>query len=105
MLERFASFIDAHQRFLLTTHENPDGDGIGASVGLAAYLRSLGKEARMVVTPSIPENLRWLDEAGLAEAYEPEGRHKDLAAWPVGRTTPDRFAGPRRRPGPAWTTT
>jgi phosphoesterase RecJ-like protein len=82
MLDRFASFIAAHQRFLLTTHENPDGDGIGASIGLAAYLKSLGKEARMVVTPSIPENLRWLDEAGLAEAYEPEGRHKDLAAWP-----------------------
>ena len=82
MLNRFAAFIDAHQRFLLTTHENPDGDGIGASIGLAAYLRSLGKEARMVVTPAIPENLRWLDEAGLAEAYEPEGRHKDLAAWP-----------------------
>lgn len=82
MLDRFAAFLDAHQRFLLTTHENPDGDGIGASIGLAAYLRSHGKEVRMVVTPSIPENLRWLDEAGLAEAYEPEGRHKDLAAWP-----------------------
>lgn len=82
MLERFAAFIDQHQRFLLTTHENPDGDGIGASIGLAAYLRSKGKEVRMVVTPSIPENLRWLDEAGLAESYEPEGKHKDLAAWP-----------------------
>ena len=82
MLDRFAAFIDQHQRFLLTTHENPDGDGIGASIGLAAYLRSKGKEVRMVVTPSIPENLRWLDEEGLAEAFEPEGRHQDLAAWP-----------------------
>ncbi|MBS1766430.1 MAG: bifunctional oligoribonuclease/PAP phosphatase NrnA [Acidobacteria bacterium] len=82
MLDRFASFIDQHQRFLLTTHENPDGDGIGASIGLAAYLRSKGKETRLVVAPGIPENLRWLDEAGLAEPYEPEGKHADLAAWP-----------------------
>ena len=82
MLDRFAAFLDQHQRFLLTTHENPDGDGIGASIGLAAYLRAKGKEARLVVSPGIPENLRWLDEAGLAEPYEPEGRHKDLAAWP-----------------------
>ena len=82
MLERFASFLDAHQRFLLTTHENPDGDGIGASVGLATYLRSLGKEARLVVTPGLPDNLRWLDEAGLAEAFEPEGKHKDIGTWP-----------------------
>lgn len=82
MLDRFAAFIDQHQRFLLTTHENPDGDGIGASIGLAAYLRSKGKEARIVVAPELPESLRWLDEAGLAEAYDPEGKHKDLAAWP-----------------------
>ncbi|HEU4950884.1 MAG TPA: bifunctional oligoribonuclease/PAP phosphatase NrnA [Holophagaceae bacterium] len=82
MLDRFAAFLDQHQRFLLTTHENPDGDGVGASLGLAAYLRSQGKEVRLVVTPELPENLHWLDEAGLAEAYEPEGRHRDLAAWP-----------------------
>ena len=82
MLDRFAAFLDQHQRFLLTTHENPDGDGVGASLGLAAYLRAKGKEVRIVVAPELPENLRWLDEAGLAEAYEPAGRHRDLAAWP-----------------------
>lgn len=82
MLDRFAAFLDQHQRFLLTTHENPDGDGVGASLGLAAYLRAKGKEVRLVVSPELPENLHWLDEAGLAEAYEPEGRHRDLAAWP-----------------------
>lgn len=82
MLDRFAAFIDQHQRFLLTTHENPDGDGIGASIGLAAYLRAKGKEARLVVAPGIPDNLRWLDEADFAEAYEPEGKHAGLAAWP-----------------------
>lgn len=32
-----------NERFLLTSHANPDGDAIGSAVGLARILRSLGK--------------------------------------------------------------
>ena len=32
-------------RFLLTSHANPDGDAIGSEIGLARILRSLGKGA------------------------------------------------------------
>lgn len=83
MLDRFAAFLDHHDQVLLTTHENPDGDGVGAAVALAAYLKGLGKAARIVVTPQLPENLRFLDPEGWIEAYQPEGRHAELAAWPT----------------------
>jgi phosphoesterase RecJ-like protein len=82
MLDRFADFLDGHAKLLLTTHENPDGDGVGAAVALAAYLKGQGKEARIVVAPALPENLRFLDPEGWIEAYEPAGAHRDLAAWP-----------------------
>jgi phosphoesterase RecJ-like protein len=82
MLDRFAAFLDRHARVLLTTHENPDGDGVGASIALAAHLKASGREARIVVTPSLPENLRFLDPEGWIEAYVPEGSHRDLATWP-----------------------
>lgn len=82
MLDRFAAFLDCHAKVLLTTHENPDGDGVGAAVALAAHLRGAGKEARIVVTPALPENLRFLDPEGWIEAYAPDGAHRDLAAWP-----------------------
>jgi phosphoesterase RecJ-like protein len=82
MLDRFAAFLDRHVRVLLTTHENPDGDGVGASIALAAHLKAGGKDARIVVTPALPENLRFLDPEGWIEAYEPDGAHRDLAAWP-----------------------
>jgi len=82
MLDRFAAFLDRHARVLLTTHENPDGDGVGAAVALACHLKVLGKAARIVVTPSLPENLRFLDPEGWIEAYDPLGPHRDLAAWP-----------------------
>lgn len=82
MLERFADFLDGHAKMLLTTHENPDGDGVGAAVALAAHLKAAGKSARIVVAPALPENLRFLDPEGWVEAYDPLGAHRDLAAWP-----------------------
>jgi nanoRNase/pAp phosphatase (c-di-AMP/oligoRNAs hydrolase) len=82
MLERFKSFLDQHQRFLLTTHENPDGDGVGAALGLAHHLRAQQKEVRIVVFPSLAENLRELDPERWIEAFDPEGIHRDLANWP-----------------------
>lgn len=82
MLDSFATFLHGTRRVLLTTHENPDGDGIGAMVGLAHYLRHLGKEVRIVVSPALPFFLAFLDPEGWIEPYEPAGRHADLSAWP-----------------------
>jgi len=82
MLERFARFLESSQKVLLTSHENPDGDGTGAMVGLAHYLRFLGKEVRIVVSPGLPHFLRFLDSENWIEAYDPNRTHKDLGLWP-----------------------
>ncbi len=82
MLNSFATFLQDSQRVLLTTHENPDADGIGALVGLAHFLRHSGKEVRIVVSPALPFFLAFLDPEGWIETYEPDGRHADLPHWP-----------------------
>jgi phosphoesterase RecJ-like protein len=82
MLNRFKEFLDRQERILLTTHENPDGDGVGAMLGLAHYLRARGKTVRIVVSPALPGFLAFLDGAGWVEAFAPQGAHRDLAAWP-----------------------
>jgi phosphoesterase RecJ-like protein len=84
MLERFARFLESSQKVLLTTHENPDGDGIGAMVGLAYYLRFLGKEVRIVVSPGLPSFLGFMDTEGWVEAYDPGHAHRELGLWPDG---------------------
>ena len=98
MLDRFAAYLDRHTRFLLTTHENPDGDGVGASIALAAWLKDQGKAVRIVVTPSLPENLRFLDPEGWVEALDVLGAHRELAAWPDSWLLVD--ASEPRRMGP-----
>lgn len=79
MLDRFNACLTPHRKILLTTHENPDGDGIGAMVALALYLRSLGKETRIIVTPSLPSVLAFLDPEGWVESFQSQ---EGLAGWP-----------------------
>jgi len=83
MLSRFKAFLETQDRVLLTTHEHPDGDGIGAMMGLAHLLKAMGKEVRLVVSPRIPEFLTFLDPQGWVEPLDLAGRHQDLAAWPT----------------------
>src|SRR4029079_14536596 len=61
----FARIIGGAKRFTLTTHVNPDGDALGSEIGLTRYLRSLGKELRIVNQDATPENLRFLEADGL----------------------------------------
>ena len=50
-------FLARHQRFLLTTHVNPDGDGIGSEVAMALWLAGRGKSVRVLNDSSMPAAL------------------------------------------------
>lgn len=52
--------IAAKQRFVLTTHMNPDGDGLGSEVGLALYLQSQGKDVTVLNDGAVPPNFEFL---------------------------------------------
>jgi phosphoesterase RecJ-like protein len=47
-LSQFLDFLRTTKRFLLTGHENPDGDCLGAQAALWHLLRTLGKEVQIV---------------------------------------------------------
>jgi phosphoesterase RecJ-like protein len=46
-LEQVAAAVREGQRFLLTTHEGPDGDALGSMLGMHQLLGSLGKDSVM----------------------------------------------------------
>ena len=77
----FVAKLNGFSRYLLTPHANPDADAIGATLGLAWHLRSLGKEVRIIVSPALPDFLKFLDEEGWIETYDPD-MHRHIAAWP-----------------------
>ena len=52
--------LRAGQRFLLTSHINPDGDAVGSSLGLARILRALGKGTLVWSRDEVPGSYRHL---------------------------------------------
>lgn len=59
-VKRFMEILDASQKVALTCHVRPDGDALGSTMGLAHLLRSLGKEATVVVPDQPPRSLGFL---------------------------------------------
>ena len=66
----FHDFVAGHQRFLLTTHVNPDGDGLGSEVAVALWLRGLRKSAHALNDSLVPEAYLFLTRDVTAEAFE-----------------------------------
>lgn len=54
MLSQVVELIENKNSFAITTHVRPDGDGVGSSLGLCWLLRSLGKQAEVVLRDEIP---------------------------------------------------
>src|SRR5215831_3753418 len=46
-LKAIADALRRHDRFLVVTHENPDGDALGSLLAATLALRQLGKDAVM----------------------------------------------------------
>ena len=56
-----AGYIEAGQRFLLTSHVKPDCDALGSELALAEILAARGKEAQIVNADEVPPHLAFLD--------------------------------------------
>jgi phosphoesterase RecJ-like protein len=53
-LKAIADALRSHERFLVVTHENPDGDALGSLLATALALRSLDKDAVMYLAGDAP---------------------------------------------------
>jgi bifunctional oligoribonuclease and PAP phosphatase NrnA len=57
-LDRLVAHLRAGRRFFVSSHQRPDGDAIGSAVGMALVLRSLGKQADVVMEAVPPHYLQ-----------------------------------------------
>jgi phosphoesterase RecJ-like protein len=79
LFEKCKSIFQQEHSFVLTTHVNPDGDGLGSEVALAAYLRSLGKETVIINQSETPSNYLFLHSIHPVEHFSRE-RHANVIA-------------------------
>jgi len=69
--------------FVLTTHVNPDGDGIGSEVALAEWLAAWEKEVRIINHSPTPEVYRFLDPESKILLFDPGRDRKTIASADV----------------------
>src|SRR5208337_2647967 len=84
MIERINEEIAQNRTFLITTHENPDGDAVGSTLALASYLRGLGKEVTLYYRDALPDIYAFLPLADTVLNAIPEGNYDICFVLDVG---------------------
>ena len=72
------SFIQPAQHVALLTHQSPDGDAMGSSLAMYHYIKSLGKEARVIVPNAFPDFLAWMPGADTVLLYDNQKEQADI---------------------------
>jgi phosphoesterase RecJ-like protein len=54
MLDEVLNQIGRRQTFILTSHARPDGDAVGSALACCLILRSMGKQASVVLSDGVP---------------------------------------------------
>ena len=75
MFDNILSFFDRHNSFILTTHDSPDADGLGAELVLASILKKAGKNVRIINSSPAPENLHFIQNDTDIEIWDPNIHH------------------------------
>ncbi len=83
MFNDLIKIIKEKQKFIITTHVNPDGDGIGSEIAFFHLLKSFGKEVYIINQDPFLENYSFIDPEGNIFVYNRERDHKIFASSDV----------------------
>jgi len=70
LIQRARAALARSAKTLLTTHQSPDGDGLGSEMALASYLRTIGKSPLILNPDETPERYRFLDPSGEIKVFD-----------------------------------
>ena len=81
-LDAVVAAIRAHERFLVTTHENPDGDALGSLLATKLALEALGKDVKTYLTGTapLPAEYRFMQLDGLLRDVPDDAGERVLVA-------------------------
>ena len=71
-LYEIAKALEEHQRIVILTHENPDGDTLGSAFALYYALTAMGKQVRVENCGPIPTQFSYLTADYRREEFEPD---------------------------------
>lgn len=66
----FCKLVDENQNFILTTHVNPDADGLGSELALNRFLKKLNKQSTIINFSETPANHLFLDKGKEIKTFD-----------------------------------
>lgn len=76
LIQEAKSYIEEADNIVITTHVSPDGDAIGSSLAFCIFLRTIGKNANVIVPNDFPGFLKWMPASSDIIVYE---KKKEIA--------------------------
>ena len=68
--------VSSAKKILLTTHENPDGDGLGSEVAIYHHLIEVGKDVKIINCSPTPTMYDFINKNNCIETYD-ENNHSE----------------------------
>ena len=59
--------VESSNRILLSTHENPDGDGLGSACAMYHYLSDKGKDCKIIHISQLPIEYEFLNHKNIIQ--------------------------------------
>lgn len=69
-IEAIRHLLQSPKRIALTIHYNPDGDSLGSSLGLRAYLQAQGHTVQVLAPNALPRHYGWMPGADTVIDFE-----------------------------------
>lgn len=60
-IKNLHDFLSRHDKFIISTHESPDGDGLGAEIAFNELLKALGKTTLILNSDPVPDKYQFID--------------------------------------------
>jgi len=70
--KKLTELIGDNEKILLSTHVNPDADGLGSQVAIYYHLKNLNKECRIINISNMMDKYEFLNKDNIIEQYSSE---------------------------------
>ncbi len=60
-IQKFDEFLGRNDKFIISTHESPDADGLACEIALLDFLKQMGKTAIILNSDPVPDICKFLD--------------------------------------------
>jgi phosphoesterase RecJ-like protein len=69
-VEKIYTFLEEAKKIIITTHQKPDGDAMGAALGLYHFLKQLNHDVTVISPTNWAKFLNWMPGCNLVIDYE-----------------------------------